>query len=65
MLRKIQGSQNIADAFTKYLSQKTMNEHLHRMNTELRQGRAQVGCSYSRMRGRFADGALGYIFGDF
>ena len=43
MLRKIQGSQNIADAFTKYLSQKTMNEHLHRMNTELRQGRAASG----------------------
>ena len=43
MLRKIQGSQNIADAFTKDLSQKTMNEHLHRMNTELRQGRAASG----------------------
>ena len=43
MLKKIQGIQNIADAFTKHLPQKTMSEHLHRMNTELRQGRAASG----------------------
>ena len=47
-LRKIAGTSNIADAFTKHLPQKTMNEHLERMRLELRQGRAASGLHVQR-----------------
>ena len=42
-LKKIAGTQNVADAFTKHLPQNTMNDYLRRMSTETRQGRAETG----------------------
>ena len=42
-LKKVLGVKNMADAFTKYLTQATMEGHLHRMNLEFREGRAESG----------------------
>ena len=48
-LKKIFGTQNVADAFTKYLAQAVMDNYLRKMNMEFREGRAasglQVQCS--------------------
>ena len=47
-LKKILGTRNLADAFTKHLPQSLMSEHLERMNTEFRDGRAATGLEVQR-----------------
>ena len=42
-LKKVLGTQNVADAFTKYLTQVVMDNHLRKMNLEFREGRAASG----------------------
>ena len=46
--RKTLGTRNLADAFTKHLPQSLMSEHLERMNTEFREGRAATGLEVQR-----------------
>ena len=47
-LKKFLGTHNLADAFTKHLPQSLMSEHLERMNTEFREGRAATGLEVQR-----------------
>ena len=47
-LRKVNGKENMADAFTKHLTQNVMEEHLQRMSTEFRGGRAATGLEVQR-----------------
>ena len=47
-LKKILGAQNVADAFTKYLTQAVMDNYLRKMNLEFREGRAASGLQVQR-----------------
>ena len=47
-LLKVPGTKNPADAFTKHLPQKVMDEHLETMGAEFRDGRAETGLEVQR-----------------
>ena len=47
-VKKVWGSDNIADAFTKNLPQKILDKHLESMNLEFREGRAATGLHVQR-----------------
>ena len=47
-VKKVWGSENIADTFTKNLPQKILDKHLENMNLEFREGRAATGLQVQR-----------------
>ena len=41
-VRKVMSSENFADVFTKYVNQEKMNEAIHKMGFEMREGRHEL-----------------------